>query len=302
MRRPLALLVALGVVVSACSGSHDRPPLERVTGTIGASGTDGGAGSTDGAGTASTATTQPAATTSTVAADAPARLAAADAALAAYFDALQSEDFAAARRVSRAGAQLMVTIRDAVARYNAERDGVSELSYSARSFTAATNESGRVTYTGRAQLDSTVSGPAGDPHRESARFEDPVVTLVDGAWRVTEFRYDGEPLAHRPATSSRTVGGVQLHLEGALSFGHSTGLVIDLVTDADHDIKVDKARLVYADGTSATPTLGALISKKPAALYFLFERVASPPVRWTATVTIDAGTTTEASADVVLAL
>jgi len=304
MRRAVTLLLAVVLAVGACS-KDDRPTLERVSGSIGAS--DDGvagdvpAGGADGEVDGATTSTAPV-TTVAPPRDESARVAAADAALAAYLDALQAEDFAAAQAVSSGGARFMAQIRDVVARYNAERDGVSTLKYSARSFRAGSTDATSVAYVGSARLDSTVSGPAGDPYSESALFENPVVSFADGRWVVSAYLYNGQPLANYPAESRDTVGGVALELQGALTFGASTGVVIDLVTDSDHAIKVEGAQLTYADGSQAPFTFGALISRKPAALYYLFDASTSRPVRWSAKVTIDSGTTSEISEDVVLAL
>lgn len=221
-------------------------------------------------------------------------------ALNAYFDALKAEDFVGAQRVSTDGPAFMVRIRETVARYNRAKDGVATLSYAARSFQVAQNDATRVDFSGSARLDSTTSGPAGDPRKESVVFEDPVVTFANGAWRVADYRYEQRPLGHFPAASHRTVGGVDLRLPAALAFGSSTGLIVDLISDADHSIKVDNAKLTYSDGTSGSPTLGALVSDKPAALYFLFDRHDAPPRSWSADITIDGGTQNEAKASVVL--
>jgi hypothetical protein len=318
MRRTALLLVALTLASAACSQPH-RAPLERVTGTIGASpGGAAGAASAEGVGEAPGAgigsspsspagpgesTGVPATTTKTpVATDGPARLAAADVAMTAYFDALKAEDFVAAQNVSAGGARLMTGIRDVVARYNAERDGVSKLTYAVRSFHVASNEPTRVSYAGSARLNSTVSGPAGDPHDESTLFENPTVSLVDGTWRVADYTYDARPLGYYPATSRQDVGGVRISLRGGLSFGTSTGLIVDLSSDADHTIKVEKAQLTYANGTTAAPSLRALITGPPAALYLLFDRIDAKPTAWSATITIDGGTSRQASANVVLKL
>lgn len=335
MRQFLVLLVAAASVVGAC-GSTDRPPIERVSGNIGASdGAASGTGATgaaDGQGTTGgQGMTGPGIATGSIAAGGSAGTAAgtgggdgsgssagsagsvagssgdaadrgqmATAALDAYLDALQAEDFAGAQRASTGGPAFMARVRDVVSRYNKERDGVTTLSYSARSFQVASNEATKVSFTGQARLEATTSGPAGDPQKESALFESPVVSFSNRSWRVGDLRYNGQPLRYFPATSHTSLGGVDLRLPGALSFGTSTGLIVDLVSDGDHSIKIDKAKLHYADGSSASPKLGALISKKPAALYFLFDRSASAPTRWTATVTIDGGTSREARADVVL--
>ena len=300
MRRTLTVVLALVLVVGACS-KPERPALERVTGEIGPSGTNVGDDPTtgsDGAGTSSSSTV-PVPSDPGTSGDTPSPPAVADA-LTRYFDALQAEDFATARRVSTGSARFMAGVRDVVARYNAERDGVTTLKYSARSFRVGFSDATRVAYVGTARLDSTVSGPAGDPHSESALFENPVVSFERGGWFVSDFSYDGEPVDLYPSTASEKVGGVALHLEGALSFANDTGIVIDLVTDASHAIKVENVRLSYADGSTATPTLGALVSTKPAALYYLFARTGATPVAWTATVTIDADTPSQASEAVVL--
>lgn len=300
MRRTAALALAVLLTLGACS-KPERPTLDRVAGTIEPSAAgDAPAGATDGTDPAATTppapgATDPGATTG----DSTPVPAAADA-LTAYFDALQAEDFATAQRVSSGSARFMARIRDVVARYNAEREGVTELTYSSRSFSVESSDASRVVHIGSARLDSTVSGPAGDPYSESVLFENPVVSFESGSWQVSDYTYDGQPIEQYPATSSKKVGGVDLRLQGALAFGTSTGLIIDLVTDSDHDIKVDNAHLNYADGTSATPTLAALITRQPAALYFLFERSGSRPVTWTATVTIDAGTSDETTEDVAL--
>lgn len=300
MRRVAELLVALAVVVGACS-KPERPSVERVTGTIGASEAGGGGASTDGGPDA----TAPGATTTTTATspaptDEASIAAAADAALNAYFDALKAEDFAAAQSVSSGGASFMAQVRELVTRFNTEREGVATLSYPERSFRVGSVDGGAVAFVGRARLDSTVSGPAGDPHSDSALFENPVVTFEDGTWHVSSYTYDGQPVEHHAANAAEVVGGVELRLRGALSFGSNTGLVVDLVTDADHAIRVDEVTLEHSDGASIPSTFGALISHKPSALYFLFERGAGRPVAWTATVTIDEGTASEVTEKISL--
>lgn len=306
MRRAVTLVVAAVLVLGACS-KGERATLERVSGSIepsaGETPGESPVGETSEDTSAATASTAPVtATTIGAPLDDAARVAAADAALATYFDALEAEDFATAEGASAGSARFMARVRDVVARYNAERDGVSTLSYSERSFGAGSAAATSVAYVGSARLDSTVSGPAGDPYSESVLFENPVVSFADGRWAVSAFLYNGQPLASYPAESSETVGGVELELQGALTFGTSTGLIIDLVTDSDHGIKVEHAQLTYADGSTAPSTFGALISRRPAALYYLFDAGTSRLVSWSATVTIDAGTTSEISKDVVLEL
>lgn len=301
MRRALALLLVAALALGACSRSNP-PAVDDVAGTIEPSPAgDGGAtdASTDATDAPEVPTTapgggggaDPGAGTST---------AAADQALAAYFDALVAQDFEGARRVSTGGAHLMTRVRELVSRYNAEREGVSTLRYSARSFTVGSGGATSVSYTGDARLELTVSGPAGDPYSEAVLFEDPVVVLEQGTWRVADYRYEGQPLAHHPAASTEAVAGVELRLQGALGFGTATGVVIDLVTDSDHGIKVDDVELRYADGTTAPSTFGALVSHQPAALYFLFDRAGARPTAWSGTVTIDEGTTSQVTMDVVL--
>lgn len=326
MRQILAVFVAALGVLGACSRT-DRPPIERVSGNIGASdgtasvagdrggtvptggsgrlaagptttggvdgseaGAAGGSGSSASSGTSGTGSST----------DTAVRNQAATAALDAYFEALKAEDFAGAQRVSTGGAAFMARVRDLVSRYNKERNGVTTLSYSTRSFQVASSTASKVTFSGQAKLDSTTSGPAGPPQKESTLFENPAVTFSSGAWRVVDYDCNGQPLGYFPATSHETVGGVDLRLPGALAFGRSTGLIIDLVSDGNHSIKVDKATLHYADGSTASPKLAALISAKPAALYFLFDRASTKPTSWTATVTIDGGTSKAATANVVL--
>ncbi len=312
MRRSVGLILVAVLALAACS-KVDRPPIERVSGTIGTSGDAGSVaagnettpGSGDVAEDGSNSTTAVTGTAGVAGSsgDPVTRGQAATAAttaLDAYLDALESQDFKAAQRASTGGPSFMAGIRDVVARYNAERDGTTKLSYSGRSFTVASNGENRVTFTGSASLGSTTSGPAGSPRSDASTFEDPVVTFTAGSWRVADYLFDGAPLAHFPATSTKSVGGVDLRLRGGLSFGKLTALVIDLVSDADHGIRVDDGKITYVDGTTAESTLGALISKRPAALYFLFDRASSKPASWSAAITIDAGTKSERSANVVL--
>lgn len=301
MRRTAASALVVLVIAAAACSKAERPTLEGVEGTIAPSAestvatTPGADGATGG----STASTAPAGQEPGTASDGSASPEV-DEALQTYFDALESQDFAAARRVSAGGAHLMARMREAVARYNAEREGVGELRYSARSFRVGLSDANRVAYVGSARLELTVSGPAGDPYRESALFENPVVTRVDGGWRLTDFSYDGQPIDLHSSTASKRVGPVDLQLAGALAFGPTTGVIIDLVTSSNHAIKVDGAQLTYADGTTGGPTLGALVSTEPAILYFTFERAGAAPVAWTATVTIDEGTPDEVTEVVVL--
>ena len=309
MRRTLALLVVATLAVG-CSDA-ERPPIERVSGTIEPSGgSDAGNGSVGedaapggpGGGTTGgdPGTTGASGGATAGSADGPNEVAGATAALDAYLDALEAQDFKAAERASTGGARFMATIRDVVARYNAERDGVTKLSYSARSFTVASADRNRVAFAGSATLDSTTSGPAGSPRSDSSTFTDPHVTFSEGGWRVADFGFDGAPIAYFPASSRKEVGGVDLQLRGGLSFGTSTALVIDLITEENHGIRVDGQRLTYEDGTTAESTVGALIFKRPAALYFLFDRVTAAPASWSATVTVDGDTKNETSANVVL--
>lgn len=301
MRRPAAVALVVLVIVAAACSKAERPTLERVEGTIppSAEATVSTALGVDGAAEGSTGSTAPPEVGSgTVADGSPSP--SVDDAMQRYFDALAAQDFATARRVSGGSAQLMARIRETVARYNAEREGVGELHYSARSFRVGLADENRVAYLGSARLELTVSGPAGEPYTESALFENPVVTRVDGVWRLTDFSNDGQPVDLHSSSASERVGAVDLRLAGGLAFGPTTGVIIDLVTSSNHAIKVDKAQLTYADGTSASPTLGALVSTEPAVLYFTFERSSAGPVTWTGTVTIDEGTADEVTEVVVL--
>lgn len=314
MRRAFALLVVGTLAIAGCADAK-RPPIERVSGTIepssasaggpiagtpGAEGADGVATSGGAGTTAGTEGSEGTAASSPAPAGSPAQAAAATAALNEYLDALETQDFKAAQRMSTGGPRFMATVRDVVARYNTERDGVTKLSYSTRSFTVESTEPNRVTFAGTAVLKSTTSGPAGKPRSDSSTFTSPVLAWVDGSWRVTDFDFDGAPLAHFPFSSHSSVGGVDLILAGGLSFGTSTAVVIDLVSDSDRGIKVDDVHITYVDGTTAESTIGALVSKRPAALYFLFDRVDAAPASWSATVTVDEGTGSETTERVVL--
>lgn len=139
---------------------------------------------------------------------------------------------------------------------------------------------GRVDRRRRSDSRDGGAGPAGDPRSEARTFENPVVAFVEGQWRVADYRFDGDSIIHHPSTSSASVGGIDLRLLGALSLGKSTAIVTDLTSDADHGIRLDNEKITYAGGTTAQPTLGALSSQKPAALYFLFDRVSLPPTSW----------------------
>ncbi|MFZ6004340.1 MAG: hypothetical protein ACOYXM_10465 [Actinomycetota bacterium] len=300
MRRIAVLLVAIVLTSTACSKA-DRPTLADVAGTIGPSASGGAPGPGDTAtnGLASTTSTSPPVSSGGGTESVPPDPAAAEV-LDVYFDALLAQDFEAAEQASIGSAQFMVRVRDLVARYNAEREGVTDLKYLERSFEVASSARDNVAYVGKARLDSTVSGPAGEPHTESELFENPVVSSQGGRWLVAAYMYNGEPLEHHPASSRATVGGVELRLAGALAFGTSAGLVVDLVTDSNHGIKVEEARIRYADGGVSASTFGALISSKPAALYYRYERSSSRPVSWEATVTIDEGTASEVTKEVTL--
>lgn len=301
MRHALALLLAAALALGACSGTKP-PKVDDVAGIIEPSPTGDGGG-TDVSTAATDAPDVPATTpggASGAEQEGSTSVAAANQALTAYLDALVAQDFETAQRMSTGGAQLMTRVRELVSRYNAEREGVSTLRYAARSFTVGSGGTTTVSFVGGARLELSVSGPAGDPYSESVLLEDPVVVLDQGAWRVADYRYEGQPLAHRPGSSSHRVAGVELRLGGAMGFGTTTGVVVDLVTDSDHGIKVDDVQLRYADGNTAPSTFGALIAQQPAALYFLFDRADAEPTAWIGTVTIDQGTTSEVTMDVVL--
>ncbi|MGQ0830466.1 MAG: hypothetical protein ACT4OV_02200 [Microthrixaceae bacterium] len=300
MRRFAVLLVAVALASTACS-KPERPTLDDVAGTIGPSASDGSSGSpsTTAAGGASTTSTSPPASSGGGNEQVPPDPAAAEV-VDVYFDALLAQDFEAAERASTGGARFMVRVRDLVAHYNAARDGVTELKYLERSFKVASSARDTVAYVGKARLDSRVSGPAGDPYTESELFENPVAAVQAGRWAVAAYLYKGEPLELHPASSRASVGGVELRLAGALGFGTSTGVIVDLVPDGDHSIKVEEARIRYADGSVGASTLGALISEEPAALYYRYDRSASRPVTWEGTVTVDGGTTSAVTKKVSL--
>lgn len=192
----------------------------------------------------------------------------------------------------------MARVRGVVASYNAEQGGRSTVVAPERAFRFMTGDASTVAFAGRARMVTSVRGPAADPHEESALFEAPVVVFQAGAWRVSSFRYDGRPIEHRPSSATERVGAVELRLAGALSFGESTGVLLDLVTDGDHAIRIENAQLRYGD-VSAPSTFGALVPSE-SALYFLYDRRDATPTAWTALVIVDAGTPEQAQREITL--
>lgn len=296
----VALVALVALVASGCSKAA-RPSLgEEVSGQLGA----GPTSTTAPAGTTTSVATSTAGGGGTGGQGAPGGVrtggaAAATATLDAYLDALASESFARAGELSSGGPHFLTEILDLVRRYNAEHEGTTKVTTKKRSFTAGPLRDNAVRYTGEAVLSSRTSGPAGDPITEVRTFANPLLRRGSG-WLVTDLTYGGKPLVHFPANDSAEVGGVRFTLQGALSFGEKTGVVVGAEADETHEFSAEEIVLVYPDGTRVPKTLGALIGHRPAALYLNFPRRDDRPAHLEMQIALDNGTPVELTQTVTL--
>ena len=303
------------LVAGACAGG-DRPTLGEVAadGAIGGSvardvDADGDGDGNDLAATTEPTRSPPSANAGTPSPDEQAppvnggggdASASATAALAIYFDALQQEDFTTAQASSVAGPQFVARIRELVSMFNAQRDGMTTLSYAERDFSVGESMPSVVRFRGAARLSAEVSGPAGDPKSSEALFEDPVVGLAGSSWLVNNYLYDGQPLAFFPASSQASMDDVVLTLQGVVSFGDATGLIIEVQSGSSHRLTVQDTHLMDGDGSPLTNRIGALVGTNPAHLLFTYQRAGSQPLRWEGEVTLDAGSDGESSQTITL--
>lgn len=207
-------------------------------------------------------------------------------ALDVYLDALVDEDFVAAVNASRNGPELFAIIRSVVSDHNRAAGASTELRYERRGFDVAVASDDAVTFSGDAELVAEVRGDGEPPRTSTDVIADPVLRRSERGWRIDDFSVDGRPIVPFPAHGSRQVEGVQINLVGGLAFGNVIGVVIGLVGDGEHTIRIADDRLRAGD-LEARSDIGVVVAGQPGRAYFAYPRRDIRPDEWHATITID---------------
>lgn len=283
--RSIAGVVASVSLLLACSsGPAKNTRAEGGIAGVRSSAAGGASGTAPGAGGATSPPAQPGGQPGAGAQ--PPEVAAARAALDTYLDALAANDFTRALSVSGDAVGSLTVVRSIIHTSNAARGGSTTSTFEERAFDPAGSSADTVRFSGRAALASTVSGPAGPPAAKTDTFSDMVVRRDGSAWRVTAATYNGQPLVSYPASSSSTVGPVQVTLAGSLAFGNSLGVIVQLVASGDHRVGVSDARL-RTSGAEAASSSAFVVPGQPGFVFSTFPRRDERPSQWNATITVD---------------
>jgi hypothetical protein len=128
-------------------------------------------------------------------------------------------------------------------------------------------------------LDTSISGSKG-----SGTYADTIsgpVTVVDesGAWKVTSFTYDNQPLQYWPQTASQTVNGLHVVVGYVVSYGNVTAALVTL-TQLTGSGSVQLLRCTVRSGTggaAATDGTGDFTAPPTPTGVLRFSRIASDP-------------------------
>lgn len=239
---------------------------------------------TDGSPAAGPDPTAPAPDPAAIAPDAD--VAGARAALDRYLDAIAANDYPTALATSRDALQSLTVVRSIVHTGNRERGGTTSSSYDERRFEVVAATAEEVVFAGHATLTSGVSGPSGPPVSTTDTFQDVRVRLAPDGWRAATATYNGAPLTSFPASSSTAAGAVQVTLRGAVAFGSSLAVVLELVADGEHAVDVSDDALRILD-EEAPSTSSLIVGGQPGYLYLTYPRRDEQPTAWRATVAVD---------------
>lgn len=281
--RSLIAVLTCTAVLAACSGGKDTSSTKGpADGGTSVATTIAPSGSSDGA-TGATTTTG----SSTGLVDAPG-VEGAQAALDSYLDAIAANDYATALAVSSDALRSLTIVRSIVHTGNAERGGTTRSTYERRSFDVGPATAEEVRFDGQATLTSTVSGPSGPSVATTDTFSSVAVRRGPDGWRVADATYNGAPLRSFPAAAgaSTTSGPVRVTLTGAVAFGSSLAVVVQLVADGDHTVEVGSDAL-RIDDEEAPSTARLVVGGQPGYAYLTYPRRDEQPTEWHATVTVD---------------
>lgn len=216
-------------------------------------------------------------------------------ALDTFLDAIAAGEYPTALSLSRDALRALAVVRSIVAAGNAERGGTTTSTYRRRWFEVALATPDMVRFRGDATLTSVVSGSGGPPVSTTATVSDVIVRRGADGWRVADASYNEAPILTFPATSTTTVGPIQIKLTGAIAFGGSLGVVVRLTATGDHSVDVADDALRIND-EQARSTTRLVVGGQPGYIYLSYPRRDTRPTAWRATITVD-GTSHSVSLD-----
>lgn len=203
-----------------------------------------------------------------------------------YLDAIAANDYPAALASSQDALRALTVVRSIVHAGNTDRGGTTSSSYDERGFEVARATAEQVVFSGRAALTSVVSGPSGPAVSTTDTFEEVHMRLGPEGWRAATAIYNAAPLTSFPASSSAQVGSVRVTLMGAIAFGSSLAVVVQLVADGEQAVDVrDDALRILDEEAPSTSTL--VVAGQPGYIYLTYPRRDEQPTEWRATIDVD---------------
>lgn len=276
----LRFLVVPAVSVALLGCANDGPATDTVTATTlsgSASTTPASSAALDPGGSGVTTTSRP----DEVASDPAAR-----AAVDHYLDAIGGNDFPAALDASRDGLQSLALVRSIVHTANSERGGSTTSQFEERSLWAVGATADEVRFAGQVTLTSTVSGASGPPQSTTDRFTDIVARRDGRGWKAADATYNAAPVVSFPAASNADAGPVRVTLVGAVAFGTSVAVIVQLVSSGEHAVEV-RADTLRIDDEQASSTSSIVVGGQPGFLYLSYPRRDERPSAWSATLLVD---------------
>lgn len=276
MRLRFLVVPALSVALLGCA--NDSPATDTTTTLSGSTSTAPSSSVTSaGGGTGVTTASLP----DEVAAD-PAAQAAVD----RYLDAIVGNDFPTALGASRDGLQSLALVRSIVYTGNAERGGATTSRFEERSLRPVSATVDEVRFAGEVRLTSTVSGSSGPSQSTTDHFTDIVARRDATGWRAADATYNSAPVVSFPAASTADAGPVRVTLAGAVAFGTSVAVIIQLVSSGEHTVEV-QADALRVDDEQAASTSAIVVGGQPGFIYLSYPRRDERPSAWSATLLVD---------------
>ncbi|MGQ0431080.1 MAG: hypothetical protein ACT452_01585 [Microthrixaceae bacterium] len=211
---------------------------------------------------------------------------AARAAVDRYLDGIGTNDFPTALGASRDGLQSLALVRSIVHTGNAQRGGTTTSRFEERSLHAVSATADEVRFAGQVTLTSTVSGASGPPQSSTDRFTDIVARRDASGWRAADATYNAAPVISVPASAAADAGPVRVTLTGAVAFGASLAVVVQLVSSGEHAVEVI-AEALRIDDEQATSTSSIVVGGQPGFIYLSYPRRDERPSAWSATLLVD---------------
>ncbi len=201
------------------------------------------------------------------------------AALDLYLQGIANRDSAQMLRYSTGAAAGLGSVRLTVAQVNQARGGTTTVAVTSESVSPSSVSAGAVTLSGTVQLRTEVKGSQGDQVSTSTLSGPIQLISVHGAWQVSDFRYDGAPMAFTPEGAQQTQGQVTLSVAFVLSYGQATAALVGLgAASGSASIALQQTSLVTQNGASETGQ-GIFTSTSRPTGVFTYARAGAVPTR-----------------------